>query len=93
MRTQIYLTDEQKLQLERLAAASGKKQSEMIREAIDGYLAGREPTDWQAAFERVRGMWAERDDLDDFVRDLRAEWRVDANCQRSAIHIARAAGP
>ena len=84
VRTQIYLTDEQKLQLERLAAASGRKQSEMIREAIDGYLAQREPTDWQAAFEAVRGMWAERDDLDDFVRDLRAEWerRLERNYRR-----------
>jgi predicted DNA-binding protein len=74
VRTQIYLTDEQKRQLAQLAAASGKRQSEMIREAIDGYLAEREPKDWKEAFEAVRGMWAERDDLDDFVRDLRAEW-------------------
>jgi predicted DNA-binding protein len=84
VRTQIYLTDEQKLQLERLAAASGRKQSEMIREAIDGYLAQREPTDWQAAFEAVRGMWAERDHLDDFVPNLRAEWerRLERNYRR-----------
>jgi predicted DNA-binding protein len=78
VRAQIYLTDEQKLQLERLATASGKKQSEMIREAIDGYLAEREPKDWKEAFEAVRGMWAHRDDLDDFVGDLRAEWRFRA---------------
>ena len=84
VRTQIYLTDEQKRQLERLAAASAKTQSEMIREAIDGYLAEREPTDWQAAFEAVRGMWADRDDLDDFVRDLGAEWerRLERNYRR-----------
>ncbi|MGH6898787.1 MAG: CopG family transcriptional regulator [Geminicoccaceae bacterium] len=74
MRTQIYLTAAQKRQLERLAAVTGKKQSEMIREAIDGYLAKEEPKDWKGAFEAVRGMWADRDDLDDFVRDLRAEW-------------------
>jgi predicted transcriptional regulator len=71
---QIYLTDRQKRPLERLAAARGKKQSEVIRDAIDGYLAASEPRDWQAAFEAVRGMWAERGDLDDFVRDLRAGW-------------------
>jgi predicted DNA-binding protein len=74
VRTQIYLTDEQRRQLERLAAARGKKKSEMIREAIDGYLIKQEPRDWKAAFAVVRGMWAERDDLDDFARDLRAEW-------------------
>jgi predicted DNA-binding protein len=84
VRTQIYLTDEQKLQLERLAAANGKKQSEMIREAIDRYLAEREPKDWKEALEAVRGMWAGRDDLDDFVRDLRAEWerRLERNYRR-----------
>jgi predicted DNA-binding protein len=74
VRTQIYLTDEQKRQLERLAAASGKKQSEMIREAIDGYLVKQKPEDWKAAFEAARGMWSDRDDLDGCVRNLRSEW-------------------
>jgi predicted DNA-binding protein len=73
VRTQIYLTDEQKRQLERLAARSGKKQSEMIREAIDGYLVKQEPADWRATFEAVRGMWAGRD-LDELIGDLRSEW-------------------
>ena len=74
VRTQIYLTDEQKLRLERLAAASGKRQSEMIREALDAYLAARGAQDWKEAFAAVRGMWAGRDGLDDLVRGLRAEW-------------------
>jgi predicted DNA-binding protein len=74
VRTQIYLTDEQKRQLERLAATSGRKQSEMIREAIDGYLVRQGPQDWAEAFEAVRGMWSERGDLDDFARRIRAEW-------------------
>ena len=74
VRTQIYLTDEQKLRLDRLAAASGKRQSEMIREALDGYLAARGAQDWKEAFTAVRGMWAGRDGLDDLVRGLRAEW-------------------
>jgi predicted DNA-binding protein len=74
VRTQIYLTDEQKRRLERLAATSGRKQSEMIREAIDGYLVRQERQDWAQAFEAVRGMWAERGDLDDFARRIRGEW-------------------
>ena len=61
VRTQIYLTDEQKLRLERLAAASGKRQSEVIREALDAYLAARGAQDWKEAFAAVRGMWAGRD--------------------------------
>ena len=74
VRTQIYLTDEQKRRLQRLASASGQKRSEIIREAIDAYLARQERTGWQQAFETLRGMWAGRDDLDGFVRDLRSEW-------------------
>jgi predicted DNA-binding protein len=74
VRTQIFLTEEQKRQLKRLAAASGKKQSEMIREAIDGYLVKQGSEGWKAAFEAARGMWTDRDDLDGFVRDLRSEW-------------------
>jgi predicted DNA-binding protein len=74
VRTQIYLTDEQKRQLERLASASGKKQSEMIREAIDGYLVEQEPQDWKAALEAARGMWTDRGDFDGCTRDLRSEW-------------------
>jgi predicted DNA-binding protein len=79
VRTQIYLTEEQKRQLDRLAGSSGRKQSEMIREAIDGYLADRDPKDWKEAFEAVRGMWADRDDLDELYADLRAgvERRLD----------------
>jgi predicted DNA-binding protein len=83
VRTQIYLTDEQKRQLERLGAASGKKQSEMIREAIDGYLVKQEPKDWKEAFEAVRGMWADRDDLDELYADLRA------SVERRLDHISR----
>ena len=67
--TEIYLTAAQKRQLERLAAASGRMQSAMIREALDGYLVKQEPKAWQTTFEAVRGIWAARGDLDDFVPD------------------------
>lgn len=74
VRTQVYLTEEQERGLKRLSAATGRKQSELIREALDRYLGANEPKDWKAAFESVRGMWADRDDLDDFVSDLRTGW-------------------
>jgi predicted DNA-binding protein len=74
VRTQIYLTEEQKGNLARLASTTGRRQSELIREAIDGFLAEHRPKDWKEALETVRGMWADRDDLDDFVRELRAGW-------------------
>lgn len=74
VRTQIYLSKEQKRRLDQMAAATGKRQSVLIREALDIYLAERQPKDWKEALEAVRGMWADRDDLDDFVRDMRAGW-------------------
>jgi predicted DNA-binding protein len=74
VRTQVYLSEEQKRGLERLAATTGKRQSDMIREALDGYLAKHEPKDWREALEAVRGMWADRDDLDELQADLRMDW-------------------
>jgi predicted DNA-binding protein len=73
VRTQVYLTGKQKQELERLAASTGRRQSDMIREAIDGYLAQHEPKDWREALESVCGMWADRDDLDQLYGELRAE--------------------
>jgi predicted DNA-binding protein len=73
-RTQVYLTEDQERGLKRLAAGSGRKQSELIREAIEGYLAERQPKDWKEALEAVRGMWADRDDLDELYADLRLDW-------------------
>lgn len=74
VRTQVYLTDEQKRGLQRLAESTGRQQSELIREAIEGYLAKHKPKDWKEAFEAARGIWADRDDLDDLHADLRAGW-------------------
>jgi predicted DNA-binding protein len=74
VRTQVYLTEEQERGLKRLAASTGRKQSELIRAAIDGYLAKAERQDWKKALEAMRGMWADRDDLDELYADLRMDW-------------------
>jgi predicted DNA-binding protein len=74
VRTQVYLTRKQKQGLERLAGSTGRRQSDMIRDAVDGYLAQHEPKDWREALESVRGMWADRDDLDELYADLRMDW-------------------
>ena len=74
VRTQVYLTEAHKQGLERLATATGRRQSELIREALDGYLARKGSGDCKEALAAVRGMWADRDDLDDLVDDLRGGW-------------------
>jgi Arc/MetJ-type ribon-helix-helix transcriptional regulator len=74
VRTQVYLTAEQDRGLKGLAASSGRKQSELIREAVDRLLAEYHSEDWRAALEGVRGMWADRHDLDELRADLRDDW-------------------
>jgi Arc/MetJ-type ribon-helix-helix transcriptional regulator len=74
VRTQVYLTEEQERGLKRLAASSGRKQSELIREAIEGYLAEHRPKDWKGALEACFGMWADRDDVADLHERAGQEW-------------------
>ncbi|MGH6906103.1 MAG: ribbon-helix-helix protein, CopG family [Geminicoccaceae bacterium] len=76
VRTQIYLRREQQRSLERLAAATGRRKSDLIRTALDQYLAQQQPKDWFDALEQMFGMWSDRPEMDDHVRRLREE--VDA---------------
>jgi len=71
-RTQVYLTNEQRRELKKLVARSGKRQSELIREAIDAYVAGADEESWKSGMMAAAGLWADRDDLPDFAR-LRTE--------------------
>lgn len=41
-RTQIYLTEEQRRRIDRAAAADGLTMAEVIRRAVDQYLAGED---------------------------------------------------
>ena len=70
-RTQLYLTDGQRQGLERLAREVGWSQSALIREAIDRLLAAPPTPDWKARLRQVRGLWADRDDLDELVEQTR----------------------
>jgi predicted transcriptional regulator len=73
VRTQIYLTEKERDALRDLARQTGKKQSELIRRAIDDFLDRFQPQDRRAMLEQARGMWKDRDDLPDF-RALRREF-------------------
>jgi Arc/MetJ-type ribon-helix-helix transcriptional regulator len=73
VRTQIYLSETQKRALEQLAVATGQRQSELIRAAIDRFLAERHRRNWLKSLEPMFGMWADRPEMDDFVRGLRRE--------------------
>ena len=73
VRTQIYLTERERDVLATLAQGRGKKQSELIREAIDSFIDQQHADHRRTALEGLAGMWRARGDLPDFAA-LRAEW-------------------
>ena len=73
VRTQIYLTQSQRDELKAIARTAGKKQSELIREAIDRLIDEQGGGRREAILRVASGMWKTRKDLPDF-RATRAEW-------------------
>lgn len=73
VRTQIYLTEHQKQELAVIAKNTGKKQSEIIREAIDRLIEQEERSAQDIVLRETAGIWKERKDLPDF-NSLRTEW-------------------
>lgn len=73
IRTQIYLTEQQRVELAVIARNSGKKQSEIIREAIDRLIDQAGQCRKEIALREAAGLWKHRDDLPDF-RAIRSEW-------------------
>jgi len=73
IRTQIYLTDRQRAELANIAKNMGKKQSEIIREAIDRLIDQTGHNRQKTVIRETAGIWKNRDDLPDF-RAIRSEW-------------------
>ena len=69
IRTQIYLTEKQWREITAISKSTGKKQSDLIREAIDLFIDQSR----KAALEQAGGMWKGRKDLPDF-RAMRTDW-------------------
>lgn len=74
VRTQIYLTEMEQRALRSLASRRKKAQSELIRQAVDEFIARSQTSHRQALRERARGIWRDRSDLPD-IRALRRAWR------------------
>jgi hypothetical protein len=73
VRTQIYLTEYQREKLAVIAKSSGKKQSEIIREAIERFIGESGSSHRESVIHEAAGIWKNRDDLPDF-KSIRAEW-------------------
>ena len=76
VRTQIYLTERQRDELAAIAKTVGKKQSELIREAVDHLIDQASHGRREAVLRQAAGIWKDRTDLPDF-RATRAEWDRD----------------
>jgi hypothetical protein len=73
VRTQIYLTEKERDGLSVLSLASGKKQSELIRAAVDGLIHQFSRSRRDTVLKQAAGLWQGRDDLPDFG-GLRKSW-------------------
>lgn len=73
IRTQIYLTNRQREELAALAETLGKKQSELIREAVDRIIDEQGRDRRETVLREAAGMWKDRTDIPDF-NALRAKW-------------------
>ena len=73
VRTQIYLTEHQRNALAAIAGRAGRKQSELIREAVNRYIAQTSGQHRETLLREAAGIWRGRTDLAD-CEELRAEW-------------------
>ncbi len=73
VRTQIYLTEQQRNELAAIARNKGKRQSELIREAIDLLIERTSRHRRETILREAAGIWKDRSDLPDY-EELRAGW-------------------
>jgi hypothetical protein len=71
IRTQIYLTKEEQRALQAIAKQTGSTQSEIIREAIDRYVAGNLKSNRLQMLRSARGIWRDYPEFD--LRIVRSE--------------------
>jgi hypothetical protein len=75
VRKQIFITPEQNRRLKAHAAATGVSEAELVRAGIDLRLERKpEKPDWVKLAASFSDSWAQREDLDEEMREIRGRW-------------------
>lgn len=72
-KVQVFLRDDQKAALKRLAARTGRRQSDLIRSGVDLVLESNETetAGWREATNAAAGLWRDREDIDAASKAMR----------------------
>ncbi|RJR25290.1 MAG: ribbon-helix-helix domain-containing protein [Desulfobacteraceae bacterium] len=73
VRKQVYLTKEQHEELKAISKALRKRQSELIRDAVDHLIEQSRDKRSDMALRDAAGIWKDRKDLPDF-ETIRSDW-------------------
>ena len=73
VRTQIYLTERQRDEIATIAKQRSKRQSEVIREAVDRFIEQWSRRGRERIVREAAGIWRDRSDIPEYEA-IRAEW-------------------
>ena len=73
VRTQVYLTERQRDELAAIAKHRSKRQSEVIREAVDRFIEQWSRQGRERILRETAGIWRDRSDVPDYEA-IRASW-------------------
>ena len=76
VRTQIYLTERQRGELAVIAKQRSKRQSDVIREAIDDFIEQWSRHGRERVLRESAGIWSDRSDVPGYEA-IRASWERD----------------
>jgi hypothetical protein len=71
--TEINLTEQERNALQEISRRTGKTEGELVREALDQFIAQFQNEDQRKLMQKARGIWKDRQDLPS-LQELRNEW-------------------
>ena len=74
VRALVSFDDQQLKKVDRLAKKNKQSRSQLIREAVNQYVAQKELT-WKEVVLKTAGIWKHKNiDTDTYLKNLRSEW-------------------